>query len=122
MGCVAKVIRGIECICGNVFDACVKASEDWKCPCPSCRAECNPARQAGNKRFYGNRRFAGAESVSLVEGFCDFEVPEARKLLPGFQHCIQDNGDVHFTSRSEQRGYTRAVEQLRRASAAGESR
>jgi hypothetical protein len=118
MPLAAKVVRGIKCDCGETFDACIKASDGWACACPLCGAECNPARLATNKRFHGNRRFAGSESVSVTEGFCAHEVPEARRLLPAFQHCIQDNGDVHFASRSEQRGYARATEELRRRSEA----
>lgn len=73
----------------------------------SCRS-CNVKKSRVFSLPHKERKFSGTESVSMTEGFHKNEVEKARKMIPGYQHCIRDDGSVVFSSRSEQRGFMKA--------------
>ncbi len=109
----AKIVPNLKCGCGHQFKAFVRAEDGWTCECPSCGGRVHESDRGGSQvRFYGNRRFAGSEAASRCQGFHPDEVPEARKRLAKYQHCIKDNGRVEFGDRQEERGYVRALHAL----------
>jgi len=69
---------------------------------------CNRTKNRVFSLPHRERQFSGTESVSMTEGFHKNEVRKARGMMPGFQHCIRDDGSVVFSSRSEERGFKAA--------------
>lgn len=102
-------ITRLECRCGYVGDVYVSAADGWAGECPACNARltADGSRPKG-QRFYGDRRFAGSETLSMMEGCHPSEVAQHRALFDAQGACrTTDNGDVHFESRSQQRKYVR---------------
>jgi len=91
----------VKCLsCSAVSEVFAKMS-DTKFLCPKCN---KPAE----KQVCGvvtERRFAGSEMVSARFRFIPQEVAEKRKLMGESGNCIQDSGEVRFSTRSEERKF-----------------
>ena len=62
---------------------------------------------------FRERYFAGSEAMSYEVGYHTPEdIAEARKLFP--DNHIDDNGDVRFYSRSEERRFKRKQRELKK--------
>lgn len=112
MGVVARIVQAFRCLsCGwESGGRCFVHEKDGTLVCPRCGGA---GQRMGAQRFYGNRRFAETESVSLMEGFHPKEVREARRRMPEVQQCIKDDGRVEFSDRSEQRRFAAAMRRER---------
>lgn len=103
----------VKCTCcKHTEEVYARMSETDALACSKCG---KPVEIVPPRTVNGNRHFAGSEMYSVMEGWPKKEVPEARRLMGDFGHCIQDNGRVKFSSRQEQIGYVRKVEQLEAA-------
>jgi hypothetical protein len=103
--------------CGHTGEEYARMSECEQIRCPVCAG---PTTRIPSVPRDGNRRFAGRESYSVMEGWAKSDVPEARKLMGNFGHCIDDTGRVKFSDRKEQIGYVRQLEAVESASGINE--
>lgn len=93
----------------------VKAMRDPYPACPGCGAtldkDWSRAVFATERQFYGSR-----ETLSNVHSFHPDEVRKARRVLgPALRSDSQigDDGSVRFSSRSEERAFSRRMTELR---------
>ena len=112
MPTVARIAPS-SCSCGWNGQMYFSERAGWTDVCPGCGKSIrygghNAPRET--KRFYGNRRFAGSESVSQREGFHPSEVAFARKHITA--GTISDEGDVSFTDRQDQRKFVKQRDRL----------
>lgn len=99
--------------CGHQAEVFVKAEDRWSRACTA--SECDGIMRMGGgraQRFYGNRRFAGEEAVSITEGFHPDEVGTARRHIGPECGQIRDDGTVEFADRGQQKRYMRRLESL----------
>ena len=107
MSTVARITK-TSCTCGFRGELLFCVEDNWQRPCPDCEKPIAPGG-VGTVRYHGNRRFAGSESLSIVEGCHPAEVPRARSLMPSVAHCIKDDGSVEFSDRAEQVKYRKEL-------------
>ena len=88
--------------CGVKWETFHKMSEPHP-PCAACGTvgEWDPTEQ----KTTGERRFAGMERMSLQFGFDASEAAEARRMFDGTGATIDDEGDVYFDTRGQERRF-----------------
>ena len=87
----------VRCIkCSKVSEIVAKMSDE-KFECPECG---NEALKLVSP-ITTERRFAGQECISSRYWFLPQEVAEKRAMMGEAGNMIQDNGEVHFTKRSD---------------------
>lgn len=104
----------LKCPCGQAFEVVCKHHERDAQPCPRCgKAKAEPLVS----RIVTERRFAGEESQSLMEG-CHPRDVLAQRQLYGDTVNIDDRGDFSFDGRNQYKRFKkkqREADRLTRA-------